>query len=500
MTWGGMELLIGLPLLAAIVVMLLPNDGRLATGVTVATSSVVLALSVWVWLDVREDAGGFAWESSGDWIESLGVGWHLGVDALSAPLVVLTALLTWCCAVSLFRRAPDVGPDRSRRGLAALVLVIEAGSIGTFAALDTLVFFVFFELVLIPMWFVVADWGDPHDVPGRRQAATRFLVVTVTGSALVLLAFLLIRAEVGSFDLIAALELGSGMPHSTQVTAALLLMLGFGAKAPMWPLHFWLPDAHSMAPTVGSVLLAGVLLKLGTYGLLRFWYGVVPAGALDVAPYLGVLGVVGIVYGALACLAQTDLKRLIAYSSIGHMGFVLLATSTMTEQGLLGANFANVAHGLITGLLFFVVGAVKDRVGSSEFAAIGRALYSRGPKLGAIFGLAAMASLGLPGLAGFWGEMLALLAAFDPNPDLARSTYLALMVVAGVGVVLTTAYFVVAIRRVCQGVPEADALVDVGGDEWAAWSPLLALTLVLGFVPGLMLWSAAESVAGVALR
>jgi NADH-quinone oxidoreductase subunit M len=378
--------------------------------------------------------------------------------------------------------------------------VIEAGSIGTFAALDTLVFFVFFELVLIPMWFVVADWGDPHDVPGRRRAATRFLVVTVTGSALVLLAFLLIRAEVGSFDLVAALELGSGMPHGTQVTVALLLMLGFGAKAPMWPLHFWLPDAHSMAPTVGSVLLAGVLLKLGTYGLLRFWYGVVPSGALDVAPYLGVLGVVGIVYGALACLAQTDLKRLIAYSSIGHMGFVLLAISTMTEQGFLGANFANVAHGLITGLLFFVVGAVKDRVGSSDFAAIGRALYSRGPKLGAIFGLAAMASLGLPGLAGFWGEMLALLAAFDPNPELARSTYLTLMVVAGVGVVLTTAYFVVAIRRVCQGVPDADALVDVGGDEWAAWSPLLALTVVLGFAPGLMLWSAAESVAGVALR
>jgi NADH-quinone oxidoreductase subunit M len=179
---------------------------------------------------------------------------------------------------------------------------------------------------------------------------------------------------------------------------------------------------------------------------------------------------------------------------------VLLAISTMTEQGFLGANFANVAHGLITGLLFFVVGAVKDRVGSSDFAAIGRALYSRGPKLGAIFGLAAMASLGLPGLAGFWGEMLALLAAFDPNPELARSTYLTLMVVAGVGVVLTTAYFVVAIRRVCQGVPDADALVDVGGDEWAAWSPLLALTVVLGFAPGLMLWSAAESVAGVALR
>jgi NADH-quinone oxidoreductase subunit M len=379
------------------------------------------------------------------------------------------------------------------------VLVITAGSIGTFAALDTFVFFVFFELVLIPMWFVIADWGDPHDPVGRRRAATRFLVVTVTGSALMLLAFLLVRAEVGSFDLVAALEEGPSMGHGTQVTAALLLMLGLGAKAPLWPLHFWLPDAHSQAPTVGSVLLAGVLLKLGTYGLLRFWYGVVPDGALELAPYLGLLGVVGIVYGALACLAQTDLKRLIAYSSIGHMGFVLLAASTMTEQGLLAANFANVAHGLITGLLFFVVGALKDRVGSTEFEALGRALYARGPKLGAVFGLAAIASLGLPGLAGFWGEMLALVAAFDPNPALARSAYLALMVGAGVGVVLTTVYFVVTIRRVCQGVPDPDAVADVEADEWVAWSPLLALTLVLGLAPGLMLWPAAESVMGVAL-
>jgi NADH-quinone oxidoreductase subunit M len=183
------------------------------------------------------------------------------------------------------------------------------------------------------------------------------------------------------------------------------------------------------------------------------------------------------------------------------MGFVLLAASTMTEQGLLGANFANVAHGLITGLLFFIVGAVKDRVGSSEFTAIGRALYARGPRLGSIFALAAMASLGLPGLAGFWGEMLALLSAFEPHPDLVRSTYLALMVAAGVGVVLTTAYFVVAIRRVCQGVPgDGDAVVDVQGDEWVAWSPLLALTLVLGLAPGLMLWSAAESAAAVVIR
>ncbi len=243
----------------------------------------------------------------------------------------------------------------------------KARSIGTFLSLDLIVFFVFFELVLIPMWFVIADWGDAHDPVGRRRAATRFLVVTVTGSALMLVAFLLLHHATGTFDIPTILRVGGQIPYRTQLAVAVLLMLGFGAKVPMWPLHFWLPDAHSKAPTVGSVLLAGVLLKLGTYGLLRFWAGAIPDGALTVSPYLGALGVVGILYGALACLAQRDVKRLVAYSSVGHMGFVLLAISTLTRQGVLAANFANIAHALVTGLLFFVVGAVKDRTGGTDF-------------------------------------------------------------------------------------------------------------------------------------
>lgn len=265
-------------------------------------------------------------------------------------------------------------------------------------------------------------------------------------------------------------------------------MLGFGAKVPMWPLHFWLPDAHSKAPTVGSVLLAGVLLKLGTYGLLRLWAGAVPSGALQVSPYLAALGVVGILYGALACLAQRDLKRLVAYSSIGHMGFVLLAVSTLTRQGVLAANFANVAHALVTGLLFFVVGAVKDRIGGSDLETVGRGLYGRAPKLAAVFAFGAVASLGMPGLAGFWGEMLAMLSAFSPAPGLPSTTYLVLMALAGVGVVLTTAYFALAVRRVCQAVPELPPVSDIAADEWVAWVPLGALTVLLGLAPGLLLW------------
>jgi NADH-quinone oxidoreductase subunit M len=482
------DLLVAIPALTAFAIAVLPLPRYQLTVLAFAATSLTLAVSIGVWLNVIiSDRGGFELETHATWIKPLDIGWRIGVDALSAPLVVLTGVLTWCCVIAMFRRAPSCGGERA---LLALVLLIEAGSIGTFVSLDLIVFFVFFEVVLIPMWFVIADWGDEHDPVGRRRAASRFLVVTVTGSALVLVGFLLLHGETGSFDLVEIIAERGQISYEKQVLIAVLLMLGFGAKVPIWPLHFWLPDAHSKAPTIGSVLLAGVLLKLGTYGLLRFWFSTVPEGALDVAPWLGALGVVGIIYGSLACLAQTDLKRLIAYSSIGHMGFVVLAISTLTPQGAAAANFANVAHGAITGLLFFLVGGLKDRVGGTAYADIGRGLYGRSPHLGAVFGLTALASLGLPGLAGFWGEMLTMLAAYSPNPDLPSTTYVVFMVLAGVGVVLTTAYFIAAIRRVCQGATGDDALPDVDLDEWVAWSPLLAITVGLGFFPMALLWSA----------
>jgi NADH-quinone oxidoreductase subunit M len=271
----------------------------------------------------------------------------------------------------------------------------------------------------------------------------------------------------------------------------------------MWPLHSWLPDAHTAAPTVGSVLLAGVLLKMGTYGFVRILLPITPDGVRTFAPYLAAFAVVGIIYGSLACLAlarpgaRGDLKRLIAYSSVGHMGFVLLGIATLTPTGVNGALFANIAHGLITGLLFFLVGAVKERYGSTDLdelsGATGAALYGRAPRLGGLLVFGAVASLGLPGLAGFWGEMLAMFGAFQPAQGLNRPVFLTFMALAGLGTLLTAAYLLVVVRRVCMGEhPTGTAaarppLADVRSYEFAAWTPLVALTVLAGFWPAALL-------------
>jgi NADH-quinone oxidoreductase subunit M len=494
---GLLSVLVAVPALGALLLMLWPRERaeRHAAVVGVVVSAVALLLSLAAVPAVLGSAG-MRLETDLAWIPALHIRWHLGVDGISLPLVLLTTLLTLLCMVSLLRgNAPAGG---SVRALVAVVLLLQTGVLGTFLALDLVLFFVFFELVLVPMWFVIADWGDPHDAAGRRRAATTFLLMTVIGSAVMLAGFLLVYAYTGTFDMVALAEAGGrGLPPGTQLVAALAIGLGFAVKSPMWPLHIWLPDAHAKAPTVGSVLLAGVLLKMGTYGFVRIWLPVVPDGARAVAPYLAGLAAVGIVYGALACLAQTDLKRLVAYSSVGHMGFVLLGVATLTPVGVNGALVANIAHGLITGLLFFLVGALKDRHDTSDLVGLGRGLYGRSPRLGGILALAAMASLGLPGLAGFWGEMLTLLGAFDPAAGLPRATYLVFMALAGLGAVLTAVYFVKVLRMVAQGGPgEARAptaptwplpSMEATTQELGVWAPLVVLTVLIGLAPGVLL-------------
>ncbi|MFJ7274715.1 NuoM family protein [Kitasatospora sp. NPDC098663] len=432
------------------------------------------------------------------WIPALNVRLHLGVDGISLPLIVLTALLTFLCALYSEKRLPGGEGVPSAKAFVGLFLLLEVGMLATFAVLDLLLFFLAFEIVLIPMYFLIARWGSGAKAP----AANRFILYTLLGSAVMLLGFLLIGSKAGTFDMQAlAAAHGNGLSHTTQVIAALAIMVGLAVKAPAWPLHSWLPDAHTAAPTVGSVLLAGVLLKMGTYGLVRVLLPVVPDGTATLAPYLGAFAAVGIVYGSLACLAlarpgaKGDLKRLIAYSSVGHMGFVLLGIASLTPVGVNGALFANIAHGLITGLLFFLVGALKDRYGTADLdtlsGATGAALYGRAPRIGALLAFAAVASLGLPGLAGFWGELLAMFGAFDPADGLSRPAFVTYMVLAGLGTLLTAAYLLIVVKRVCMGDPKQPAPVDQVADlrpyEAVSWTPLAALTLLAGLWPALLL-------------
>ena len=446
--------------------------GAIAMGL-----SLIALIGVWT----KNPADNSRWRSEVDesWIDVLKVHFHLGLDGISWPLALMTAVLAILACIAL-------ADSNNSPSLVALVLVISSASIGVFASLDLLLFFIFFELALIPMWFVIAWWGDPHDEPGRRVAATRFLLFTVLGSAVMLVGFVLVGIHAHSLQIddIKA----TGFSGSTGVLAVSLIAIGFAVKTPLVPLHTWLPDAHSKAPTVGSVLLAGVFLKLGTYGLLRMCVDMLPAATVHIAPWLAVAGVIGIIYSALACLGQDDLKRMIAFSSIGHMGFVVLGLSTMSQIGLAAAVFGSVAHGLITGLLFFNTGSLKERYGTASMTAIGRGLYGRAPLLGALFAFAAVASMGLPGLGGFWGEMLSLRAAYDVGPALDKSLAWTLLGIAAFGIVLTTAYFARAIRAVNQGEPTPlDLDSDLTTTERLIGAVLVAGILVLGLAPGLLM-------------
>ena len=464
-------------------------DGPLPRWVAVATATVAFGLSIALVPGTRGPAPGLVvdprHEVDVSWIPAIDVRFHVGVDGVSLPLIVLTALLTLLCTVAALQRTPRPA------ALGSLVLLLEVGLLGTFAALDLVLFFVAFEIVLAPMYFLIVGWGSGERA---RHAATKFILYTLLGSVFVIVGILTVYASAGTFDVVALSAAGGdGIARGTQILAFAALFAGFAVKSPLWPVHTWLPDAHTEAPTVGSVLLAGALLKMGTYGLVRIGLPVLPEGARTLAPVLGVLAVAGIVVGSLCCLVQTDAKRLIAYSSVGHMGFVLLGIATLTPVGVNAALLGNVAHGLITGLLFFLVGGLKDRYGTSDLRTLGSGLAERLPRLGALFVLAAVASLGLPGLAGFWGEALALLASYRPAPDLSRPLYAVLLAVAAAGTAITAAYFLRLLRALVVGpdVPSGDRRVggaaDVRPVELVAWVPLAVLTVAVGLYPRLVL-------------
>jgi NADH-quinone oxidoreductase subunit M len=505
MTWESSAITITtlLPILGALVILLVPRDReRMVRGLGILFTGAAFVLSVAMAIGFNYGTDGLQYELDVSWISAIGARYHVGIDGISMPLYVLTFLLSFLCAVYTWRFVPD--PGRTKAFL-ALTLLLETGMAGTFIAFDLILFFVFWEMVLVPMYFLIGIWGSAN----REYAAIKFFLYTLFGSVFMLLGFLGLYfngPEPHTFDLVklTAFGAGGGYAHTFQLIVFGAVALGFAIKVPMWPFHTWLPDAHTEAPTIGSVLLAGIMLKMGTYGFVRIALPVLPEGAQAYAPWIGLLAAIAIVYAALACLAQRDLKRLIAFSSVGHMGFVMLGIATLTEIGIQAAIFGMVAHGVITGMLFFCVGSIYDRYHTRQIAEIGGGMAQRMPKLAGVFAFVAIASLGLPGLAGFWGEVMALLSAFRPNEVLLGDQvglFRGLMVAGGIGTILTAGYFLWMLQRVNMGtMPERwneHALGDMNSIEWVSWTPLLVLILALGLFPRLIFGISQEAVSGI---
>ena len=492
----GLTLLTFLPLLGALLVIAIPKaDEQMQKAVallsTLATATVAVLLLAWFDLD---NAGSLQFVIDRSWIDVINSRYIMGIDGISLPLMLLTVLVVPLCVIYSFKHFPE---PRNPKAFLALLLILETGMIGTFVAQDLILFFVFFEVVLLPMYFMIGVWGGEN----RRYAAIKFFLYTLFGSALMLVSFLALffladgtlagLAEANTFDM-RALSGGAttAIARTSQMWIFAGMFLGFGVKVPIFPFHTWLPDAHTEAPTVGSVILAAVLLKLGTYGFVRVALPMLPEAAAAWAPVIGLLAVIGIIYGALGCLAQKDMKRLIAFSSVAHMGFVMLGIATMTDFGINAAVFGMVAHGLITGMLFFLAGSVKDRYHTLDMSRLG-GLLVQAPKMGWILGFCAMASLGLPGLAGFWGEFPAILASYNPAGILSEAVFRTYMVIAAVGTVLAAGYLLWMLQKAAFGTPReefADSpdVKDASKHEFWAWAPMLVLIVVLGFYPRLI--------------
>jgi NADH-quinone oxidoreductase subunit M len=491
-TWQewALSLAVFLPAVGALVVLAIPRaEEQLIKQAALLFTLGTLGITIAITADFDFDQGSLQFEQNKAWIDVINSRYHVGIDGLSLPLLVLSALITVLCVVYSWDHFPE---PHNPKALLALMLILETGMNGTFVAQDLILFFVFFEVVLLPMYFMIGVWGGPN----RQYASVKFFLFTLFGSALMLLSFLALQFQAPEgvgFDIPGLIEAdleGNGL--LTSGTAALIfggMVLGFGIKVPMFPFHTWLPDAHTEAPTVGSVILAAVMLKLGTYGFVRIALPILPGAAEDWAPWIGLLAVIGIVYGALNCLAQKDVKRLIAFSSVAHMGFVMLGIATLTDFGIAAAMFGMVAHGLITGMLFFLAGSVQERYGTREMSRLGGLLVSA-PRMGWILGFTAMASLGLPGLAGFWGEFPAILSAYDPGAGLPEETFRTYMVLAAVGTVLAAGYLLVMLQRVAMGSVPAEFehahIHDVHVPEWIAWAPLIVGIVVLGVYPRLL--------------
>ena len=491
----GLSVAVFLPLVGAAVMALIPRaEEQLHKTIALVTTLAVAAVGVLLTANFDFDrANELQFVVDKSWIDVINSRYIVGLDGISLPLLLLTMLVVPLCVVYSWNHFPE---PHNPKAFLILILILQTGMVGTFVAQDLILFFVFFEVVLLPMYFMIGVWGGEQ----RQYASIKFFLYTLFGSALMLVSFLALyfladpvetaNGLMGTFDMRALPEAAGGIAKTSQLWIFGGMFLGFGIKVPMFPFHTWLPDAHTQAPTVGSVILAAVLLKLGTYGFIRVAIPILPEAAIEWAPVIGGLAVVGIIYGALCCLAQTDMKRLIAFSSVAHMGFTMLGIATLTDFGMNAAIFGMVAHGLITGMLFFVAGSMKERYHTLEIKRLGGLLVSA-PKMGWILGLSTMASLGLPGLAGFWGEIPAILASYNPAEGLSVELFRVYMVIAAIGTVFAAGYLLWLYQRTAFGTPKEEFaddphIHDVTVPEWIAWAPMIALIVVLGIYPNFL--------------
>ena len=457
-----------LPLLGAAAILLMPR-AEIARWIALITTIVTFVVSLMVWASFDYANPGFQLVEKLNWLGG-GISYHMGVDGISMLFVVLTAgLMPFCIAASW-----ESIEERVAEYMIAF-LVLETMMIGVFCALDLVLFYVLFEAGLIPMFLIIGIWGGKR----RVYASFKFFLYTFIGSVLMLLAIMSMYWFTGTTD-IAAILANPHFPAGMQVWLWLAFFASFAVKMPMWPVHTWLPDAHVEAPTAGSVILAGILLKMGGYGFLRFSVPMFPHATEIFAPLVFVMSVVAIIYTSLVALAQEDMKKLIAYSSVAHMGFVTMGIFTLNHQGVEGGIFQMLSHGVVSGALFLCVGVVYDRMHTREIAAYG-GLVNRMPLYAACFLVFTLANVGLPGTSGFVGEFLTMLGAFIHNSWIA--------IFAATGVILSAAYALFLYRRIIFGAlvkPALQTIEDLTAREIAILAPLVVITIALGVYPNVV--------------
>ena len=468
--WPILSLVTFLPIVGCFFILLTRGDeatvARNSRYIALWTSVPTFLISLLIWVKFDPSTANFQMTESVEWIEGTNIGYRMGVDGISIFFVLLSTLLTPICILASW----EAIENRVREYMIAF-LILETMMVGMFCALDILVFYIFFEGVLIPMFIIIGVWGGAR----RVYASFKFFLYTLLGSVLMLVAILVMYFIAGTTDVVFLSKFT--FPSNFQTWLWLAFFASFAVKVPMWPVHTWLPDAHVEAPTAGSVILAGVLLKMGGYGFLRFSIPMFPEASEFFSPLVFLLSVIAIIYTSLVALAQDDLKKLIAYSSVAHMGFVTIGIFTLNSQGLEGAIFQMLSHGIVSGALFLCVGVIYDRMHTREIAAYG-GLVNRMPKYALVFMVFTMASVGLPATSGFVGEFLVLLGAFYYN------TWLA--VFAATGVVLGAAYMLYVYRRIIFGKLDKENLMsikDLSYREIIVFAPLILLVFWMGVYP-----------------